>query len=200
MTAAPAPGSTQRASCLRDGRTDVPDGFAALLFGRAAPEDLVALSTRAELAALAREAWTFFGTRKPGAPKIRFESPDASRGDRLEDHLGDRDRQRRHAVPGQLGDGRAERARARRPPRRASDPGRRARQGRQAQVRAAARPRAGNGASRESFIHIHVERVDDDARRAEIVQALEQVLAEVRAAVQDWRPMVGARRRASSRS
>ena len=44
--------------------------------------------------------------------------------------------------------------------------------------------------SRESFIHIHVERIEDAERRTEIVQALEQVLAEVRRCVQDWRPML----------
>ena len=67
---------------LRDSKTGVPDGFAALMFARTAPEDLVRYDA-AEIAVLAREAWTFFGTRKPGAPKIRFESPDASWGDRL---------------------------------------------------------------------------------------------------------------------
>ena len=46
-----------------------------------------------------------------------------------------------------------------------------------------------NGEPRESFIHIHVERVEDAARRAEIVKALEVVLAQVRAAVTDW--MIG---------
>src|SRR4051812_44091999 len=67
---------------LRDGKIDVPGGFAALLFGRAAPEDVVRYEA-AELAALAHEAWTFFSARKPGAVNIRFESPDASLGDHL---------------------------------------------------------------------------------------------------------------------
>ena len=55
-------------------KSDVPDDFAALLFGQVAPEDLIGY-TAAELAALSREAFAFLGTRKPGAPKIRFESP-----------------------------------------------------------------------------------------------------------------------------
>ena len=50
------------------------------------------------------------------------------------------------------------------------------------------RPTTG-GALRESFIHIHVERIDDEARRAEIVRAIADTLADVRAAVQDWRAM-----------
>ena len=42
-----------------------------------------------------------------------------------------------------------------------------------------------------SFIHVHVERIDEEARRAEIVAAIERVLADVRACVEDWRAMVG---------
>ena len=64
------------AKLLRGDKSNVPDDFAALLFGRAAPEDLVGYDA-AELAALAREAWAFLAARKPGAPKIRFEQPDA---------------------------------------------------------------------------------------------------------------------------
>ena len=46
-----------------------------------------------------------------------------------------------------------------------------------------------SGELRESFIHIHVDRIDDAQRRAEIVAALERVLADVRHAVKDWRTM-----------
>src|SRR5262245_18881817 len=67
---------------LRDGKSGVAETFGALVFGRTAPEDLVRYDA-AEIAALTREAWTFFAARKPGDPKIRFESPDASWGDRL---------------------------------------------------------------------------------------------------------------------
>src|SRR5439155_9380658 len=42
---------------------------------------------------------------------------------------------------------------------------------------------------RESLIHIHIDRIVDEARRTEIVQALEQVLADIRVCVNDWRPM-----------
>src|SRR4029077_18616209 len=50
--------------------------------------------------------------------------------------------------------------------------------------------RAGDHVFRESFIHIHVERIEDSIRRTEVVQALESVLAEVRMCVQDWRTML----------
>src|SRR5262249_53312335 len=45
-------------------------------------------------------------------------------------------------------------------------------------------------AQRESFIHIHTERIEDEARRAALVQALEHTLADVRLGVEDWRPML----------
>src|SRR6266568_8443164 len=70
------------AKLLRDSKSDMPDGFVALIFGRTAPEDLVRYDA-GELAALARAASAFVAKRQPGSPKIRFESPDASLGDRL---------------------------------------------------------------------------------------------------------------------
>ena len=49
--------------------------------------------------------------------------------------------------------------------------------------------KAAAGALRESVIYIHIERIDEEARRAEIVEAIEQVLADVRLCVRDWRAM-----------
>ena len=143
-----------------------------------------------ELAALAREAWAFLAVRQPGAPKIRFESPPAGRRP-AEVDLGDRDRQRRHAVPGRFGDGRIDRARPRRAPGRASGAGRDARPADRQACRAperGARPRAASCAKASSTSMSSASTTQN--RRAEIVQALERVLAEVRICVQDWRPMV----------
>src|SRR5438093_216227 len=67
---------------LKDERGGAPVGFAALLFGRAAPEDLTGYEP-GELAALARAAFAFLATRKPGAAKVRFEQPEAGSGKRL---------------------------------------------------------------------------------------------------------------------
>ena len=53
----------------------LPDQLLARLFAHAAPEDLVGYEP-SELAALAESAFAFLGVRKPGAPKIRFVSPD----------------------------------------------------------------------------------------------------------------------------
>src|SRR2546423_8614554 len=52
---------------------DMPENFAAQLFSRAAPEDLVRYEPR-ELAALAEDAWRFLRERKAGEPSIRFDS------------------------------------------------------------------------------------------------------------------------------
>src|SRR5437588_416052 len=46
------------------------------------------------------------------------------------------------------------------------------------------------GAKRESFIHVHLVPIADDAARDDLVRALQTVLGEVRLAVQDWRAML----------
>ena len=51
----------------------VPKNFLPDLYGRAAADDLVGYEPRM-LARLGREAWAFLRTRRPGAPKIRFET------------------------------------------------------------------------------------------------------------------------------
>ena len=56
---------------------DVPATFAAVLFARTAPEDLLVYDAK-ELATLARDAWGFLAVRKPCEPKVRFISPSAS--------------------------------------------------------------------------------------------------------------------------
>ena len=114
---------------------------------------------------LPRPPGRFLAIRKPGATKVRCSPPAAARcaGERLKRFVPG-DRQRRHAVPGRLGDGRARRARRGHPPRRPSGV-----RGRARRVRAASPPsavrRRGRRRARESFIHIHIERIDDDARK-----------------------------------
>ncbi|HEY5965783.1 MAG TPA: NAD-glutamate dehydrogenase [Xanthobacteraceae bacterium] len=173
---------------LRDHKSDVPDGFAALMFARTAPEDLVRCDA-AELAALASGAWSFFATRKAGAPKIRFESPDASLGDRLKtisviEIVND-------DMPFLVDSVMAELAERGLDVRLVAHPIVAVERDKGGKLKSAPqKTNSGGGEPRESFIHIHVERIADNARCAEIVQSLEQVLAQVRIAVQDWRPML----------
>ena len=107
-----------------------------LFFSRARRRKICSSTTRANSRQLARDAWAFLAVRKPGEPKVRFDFRRVRRRPAQID-LGDRDRQRRHAVPGRLGDGRADRARHRRPAGRASDLCGRARRRRQAHGAAA---------------------------------------------------------------
>ncbi|MCV2353971.1 NAD-glutamate dehydrogenase [Paucibacter sp. B2R-40] len=50
------------------------------------------------------------------------------------------------------------------------------------------------GLKRESWMHIEVDRIIDAQQRHELLAGIERVLGDVRAAVQDWQPMVGALR------
>ncbi|MGE3869349.1 MAG: NAD-glutamate dehydrogenase domain-containing protein, partial [Pseudorhodoplanes sp.] len=163
-------------------------GFVGALYAGAAPEDLAGYEAE-ELVALARDACAFFSERKPGTPKIRMVNPDAPRGTRVSTisvieivnddmpflvdsvltELSLRNLSLRLVAHPILS---VKRAPSGKLERIVSD-------GSQA-----------SGTARESFIHIHVERVEDADRRERIVQELGRVLADVRAATADWRAML----------
>jgi glutamate dehydrogenase len=176
------------ADLLRQERAEIPENFATLLFGRAAPEDLLAY-TPAELTILAREAWAFMNTRRRGVPKIRLESPPATDG-RLKsvavlEIVTDDMPFLLHSVMGELTERGLD-------IRLVAHPVLAAMRDRQSGA-LAGRPTEAHGRGgelRESFIHVHVERIDDAQRRADIVAALERVLADVRVCVQDWPAMI----------
>ncbi len=52
------------------------------------------------------------------------------------------------------------------------------------------------GTRRESWMHIEVDRMVDPRQRAELVAGIERVLSDVRAAVEDWKPMTAQLRKA----
>ena len=56
----------------------------------------------------------------------------------------------------------------------------------------------GNGAPSESVMHVEVSEQSDPKRLAEIVRTVEHVLRDVRAAVEDWQPMLEALQRAAA--
>src|SRR5262249_23713924 len=138
-------------------------------------EDLLAYEPR-ELAALAEEAWAFLSERKPGAPHMRFDSrPGPVGAERIKtvsvlEIVNDDMPFLLDSVLSEL-----------------------AEQG--VEVRLVVHPvftverdaagvlfafrgesPASMPSTRESFIHIHTDRIDDEARRAAIVKALEQML------------------------
>jgi glutamate dehydrogenase len=51
-------------------------------------------------------------------------------------------------------------------------------------------------AARESWMHVEVDRLVDAQQRADLVDGIERVLGDVRAAVEDWQPMVSRLREA----
>ncbi len=169
------------AAVLAARKPDIPEDFFAALFSHADPEDLARYQAH-ELALLAADAWSFLGQRKAGAAKLRFEASAARREVSVLEIVNDDMPFLVDSVLGELNE-------------------------RGLDIHLVVHPvltvernalgtltsfnglRTGSGA-RESFIHIHVEGIDDAARRAEVVQALEQVLADVRITVQDWRAML----------
>ena len=160
----------------------IPKSFMAALFSRAAPEDFLPYQA-AEVAALAERAWSLLSTRTPGVPKVRLETP-AAAGEQVKDIsvleiINDDMPFLVDSVMAELADRGVEVRLVVHP------------------VFAVVRDAAGRlmdvegqDIKKESFIHIHVARIDDEGERGAIVAELEQVLTDVRLCVQDWRPML----------
>ena len=168
-------------SLLAGRRRDIPADFLTELFGRAVLDDLERYNPE-ELAAIGERSWSFLLERKPDAPKIAFTPARSARNLAVLEILNDDMPFLVDSVLGEVSERgldirllvhpvfTVER----------DDAGR---------LTAFKGTRRGEG-RRESFIHIHVAGVDDEAQRAEVVRALEEVLADVRVAVADWRPML----------
>ncbi|QIB33268.1 NAD-glutamate dehydrogenase [Ancylobacter pratisalsi] len=166
---------------------EVPPHFAGRLFGRAVAED-VRLYTAHELANLAGRAYAHLKARRPGGFDIRVEPPaPVSGGDRLSrvsvvEIVNDDMPFLLDSVMAALNA-----------------------QGLTATLvvhpilgvdRDSAGELHGIGdvgtgqLRRESLIHIHVARIEDESRRAALVDELSTVLTQVRATVDAWKPMV----------
>src|SRR5262244_1395401 len=169
----------QASAALAKRRPNIPPSFVAQLYGRSVPEDVMRYGAE-DIAALAERAYDFIAVRVPGALKIRCETvPLAASGGRkaisVIEIVND-------DMPFLVDSVMAEIAE------------------RRFDVRLVAHPmfdvqRDGSklvalGApdaqkNRESFIHIHLVPIADDATCKELVRALQTVLGEVRVAVQD---------------
>jgi glutamate dehydrogenase len=160
-------------------RPDIPGSFLAQLFGQAAPDDLQRYGPD-ELAALAEQSWSVLAKRSAGVSKIDFAP--AARGGSVLEIVNDDMPFLVDSVVGEI-----------------------SRRG--LEIRLLVHPvftveRNADGdligfegaakgqTRRESFIHVHIDGVADAAQRSEIASALEDVLADVRVCVQDWRPML----------
>jgi glutamate dehydrogenase len=182
----------QAASAVTTSAHRVPADLVNDLFERAAPEDVARYAPH-ELARLAQSAWSFMAVRAAGAPKLRFENPQADGGDEwlasasVLEIINDDMPFLVDSVMGQLSESGVEFRLVAHPVFTVE----RDAAGRLTGFQGAQSAESGRaGAVRESFIHIHVERIADEARRAEIVKALTEVLADVRSAVHDWRAMM----------
>jgi len=160
---------------------EFPPGFLVELYGRATGKDLERYRPE-ELAAIGEQAWSFLAERKIGAPKIAFAPARLTPSVAVLDIVNDDMPFLVDSVLGELTE-------------------------RGLEIRLLVHPvftverdaagrlvafkgdRKGNG-QRESFIHVHIADLEDASQRADVVHALEGILAEVRIAVQDWRPML----------
>jgi glutamate dehydrogenase len=158
----------------------IPPGFAEQLFGHAAADDIAGY-TAGDLAQLARDAWASLQSRQPGTPKIRtgtLTTAERAKMISVIEIVNDNMPFLLDSVMAELNEQRLG-IRLVVHPVFTLD--------RDASGRLTA---FGSGGLQESFIHVHVEPIEDDARRAEIVRSLENVLSQVRLAVQDWRAML----------
>jgi glutamate dehydrogenase len=171
---------------LRIGHREVPEDFISGLFAHAVPEDLMRYDPR-QLAELAADAWSLLAVRKPGVPNIRLDTPGVAGHERLRtdsvlEIVND-------DMPFLVDSVLAELAERGIDVRFVVHPVLTVVRDAAGRLTAFKGTKPAAGALRESVIYIHVERIDEEARRAEIVEAIERVLADVRVCVQDWRAM-----------
>ena len=174
----------QAGAALNARRSDITATFVAQLYARSVADDVLCYAA-ADLAELAERAFDFLKERQPGVPKIRCDTVALKElGERKSvsviEIVNDDMPFLVDSVMGEISE-------------------------RRLNVQLVAHPVFGvrrddaklialganaAGGARESFIHIHLEPIADEAARADIVRALESVLGEVRLSVQDWRAML----------
>ncbi|HET9413922.1 MAG TPA: NAD-glutamate dehydrogenase, partial [Pseudolabrys sp.] len=163
-------------------RAEIPASFIEQLYGRVVPEDVARYGSD-DLATLAARAYDFMADRKPGTPKIRCETIEL-------EHSADRNSVTVveivnddmpflvDSVMGEIAERKPEIRLVAHPVFGVRRTG--------TKLNAIDAPNAAD--TRESFIHIHLAPIPDDACD-ELVRALQNVLGEVRLAVLDWRAM-----------
>ena len=163
-------------------RPAIPADFLPGLFGLAVPEDLQRYRPE-ELAAIADHAWAFMTERTPGSPKVLLAAAETIPGISVLEILNDDMPFLLDSVLGELNQRGLDLALLVHPVFRV----RRNEAGTLIDFKEA---HQGEG-QRESFIYIHINDLEDEAARADIVGALEGILTEVRVCVQDWQSMLG---------
>ncbi len=174
----------QAGSALAARRNDIPPTFAAQLYERAVADDVLAYAP-ADLAVLAEHAFDFLRERPPGASKIRCESvalkeSSGRKSVTVIEIVNDDMPFLVDSVMGEIAERRLNVLLVVHPVFGVQREG--------GKLKALSAP--STEGTRESFIHIHLEPIAEEAARADLVRALTAVLGEVRLAVQDWRPML----------
>src|SRR5215467_4509499 len=162
---------------------NAPPDFVMQMFARTAPEDLVRYDA-SEIAEIAAGTWRFLGERQPHTPKIQIGSTQSTPGQRLKsvsivEILND-------DMPFLVDSVMAELTEQGFDPHLVLHP--RFDVEREATGRLVAIP--GTNPRRESLIQVHVDRIDDEDVRTALVIALDNVLTDVRRAVDDWKRML----------
>lgn len=172
---------------LRGTEAGIPADYVTDLFGRADAEDVVAYDAH-DLAALASASHAALAKRVPGRPSIRLSDPEpTSAASRLAavtviEVVNDNMPFLVDSVLGVLAEQGLKVWLVAHPiltVEREADGALSAYRGLDAD----------QAATRESLIHVHVDRIGEEARRAALVEELEATLADVRICVADWKPM-----------
>jgi glutamate dehydrogenase len=166
-------------------RKDIPASFVARLYARTVPEDVVRYGAD-DLAAFAERAYDFVAGRAAGSPKIRCDNVElTASGERKSvtvlEVVNDDMPFLVDSVMGEISERRLD-------ARLVSHPVFGVR--REAGKLVALGPADAANSARESFIHIHLEPIEDEKARADLVAGIAVVLGEVKLAVQDWKPML----------
>jgi glutamate dehydrogenase len=171
---------------LRSRVANAPSDFIAQVFAGAAPEDLVHYHA-SEIAEIAEGTWRFLGERQPQTPKIRVCTPPA--GQRLNnvsivEILNDDMPFLVDSVMAELTEQGFDTHLVLHPRFivERNEAG--------ALVALPASSASGASARRESLIQVHVDRIDSEDVRNALIIAIDNVLADVRRAVDDWKPML----------
>jgi len=175
----------QAAAALAPRRSDIPESFVAQLYGRVVPEDVLCYAA-SDLALLAERAFDFLAERQPGAPKTRCETvtlneSGARKSVTVVEIVNDDMPFLVDSVMGEIGERRLNVQMVAHPVLAVERDGARL-------IALGAADGAGHAC--ESFIHVHLEPIVEEAARADLVRALADMLGEVRLAVQDWRAML----------
>src|SRR5579871_3142106 len=176
-------------AALRARVANVPPDFVAQVFAGAAPEDLVHYQS-SEIAEIANGTWQFLRERRPHTAKIRIGAPPSIPGQRVKslsivEILNDDMPFLVDSVTAQLAEQGFD-AQLMLHPRFMVE---RDASGTLIALSAPAAPDAHG--SRESLIQIHIDRIDSEDSRNALIIALDNVLTDVRRAVDDWKPMLG---------